>query len=272
MNVSEISPANIINESPVIAAGLIAASAASIILPRVSAKQSIQTASKIIAISVIVILIFMMWFYRHPVDTIRHDTAPGDITSPSYGTVYEILPLTKEIQTDSSFTETHAATSPVQYTHVSIFLSPADVHVQYIPTESRFVKTIYDATGKFELAYEMNKSNENEKAITEILPVPVTINDSAKGTAHAITIPPIFITQIAGFLVRRINTKKFVPGELLNTGQELGMIKFGSRVDIEIPSDFYDLHIVKGQYLYGPKTKIATLKKDLSGDNAPQQQ
>jgi phosphatidylserine decarboxylase len=222
-----ISPINIINESPCIAAG-IALSTISLAVPKIN-----KYAKYTIAIIIIAVLIIIMWFYRHPTHTLPADIKPGDVVSPAYGTVYEILPVEKEGK---------------QYNHISIFLSPLDVHVQYIPIDSTFISTAYDATGKFNLAYEMNKSNDNEKAITIIRPK----HDSGESMQSN----NIYITQIAGYLVRRINTKKFVSGEELKMGQELGMIKFGSRVDIELPDD-YEILVKEGDYLYGPNTIIA---------------
>lgn len=220
-----LSPVNIINESPYIATG-ITASCATLLFVR----KKIRI---ILAVIILIVILFMSWFYRRPINTIKTDLNAGDIISPAFGTVYEILPVEKD---------------GIQYTHISIFLSPADVHVQYIPMNCTFVETKYDATGKFNLAYEMNKSNENEKSITTLAP-------SVQGNL-------IYVTQIAGYLVRRINTKLFKPGEELKAGQELGMIKFGSRVDIEIPTDEYEILVKEGQYLYGPDTKLAKLKEN----------
>lgn len=225
-----LSPLNVVNESPYIAAG-ITLSTIPLIIPRVGGRIK-----KALAIIIVVVMMFMVWFYRHPIHSPRNDIKPGDIVSPAYGTVYEILPVEK---------------NGVQYNHISIFLSPADVHVQYIPVDSTFVSTTYDATGKFHLAYEMNKSNDNEKAITVITP-----HTNASPTSAASS--DIYITQIAGYLVRRINTKKFTEGQKLKMGQELGMIKFGSRVDVELPST-YKILVKEGQYLYGPNTTLATV-------------
>jgi phosphatidylserine decarboxylase len=213
MNVS-YSPKNIIDESPYISAG-IAVATLSLVLLR-------KRTRFILATILVIVMLLMIWFYRRPLDTIRDDNV---VVSPAYGTIYEILPVMK---------------NGIQYTHISIFLSPSDVHVQYIPLASTFVETLYDATGKFNLAYEMNKSNDNEKAVT-------TISDGKNN---------IYITQIAGFLVRRINTKPFKKGEGLKSGQELGMIKFGSRVDIELPEN-YNILVKEGQYVKGPETVIA---------------
>lgn len=232
------SPLNIAEESPVISSIIVGATLCTGAYGLYSHVTSgfVSKYALIIAIIIIVVMIFMSYFYRKPLNTIRNDTDGKNsnlITSPAYGTVYEILPVVKNDH---------------QYTHISIFLSPADVHFQYFPTNATFVKTTYDATGKFSLAYEMNKSNENEKSITEIK----TKNGDS-----------IFITQIAGFLVRRINTKKFKEGADIKAGQELGMIKFGSRVDVEIPSE-YKILIKEGEYLYGPETIIARIEDSMN--------
>lgn len=208
---------NISDESPHISTGIQVAAIFLVLL-----KKRVRL---ILASIIITVMLLMIWFYRRPLNTIRDDIEINTVVSPAYGTIYRILPVMK---------------NGIQYTHISIFLSPTDIHVQYIPLTSTFVETIYDATGKFNLAYEMNKSDDNEKAIT-------AISDGKNN---------IYVTQIAGFLVRRINTKQFKKGEKLKPGQELGMIKFGSRVDIELPEE-YNILVKEGQYVRGPETIIA---------------
>jgi phosphatidylserine decarboxylase len=95
-------------------------------------------------------------------------------------------------------------------------------------------------TGKFELAYELNKSNENEKCIHVI------------NNKHG----DFVVYQIAGFLVRRISYYDTLNKEY-NSGEKLGLIHFGSRVDLIIPkADVFKLNVKEGDYVSGSESMI----------------
>jgi phosphatidylserine decarboxylase len=100
---------------------------------------------------------------------------------------------------------------------------------------------IYDNTGKFNLAYDLNKSKYNEKVITTLHNS--FINDD------------IEIYQIAGFFVRRIENEKY-DNKFIIIGSKLGMIRFGSRVDLVLPSKGLRLDVKENDYVNGPYTKI----------------
>jgi phosphatidylserine decarboxylase len=124
--------------------------------------------------------------------------------------------------------------------YISIFLSPIDIHYQFFPVSGKVKDIKYDATGKFELAYELNKSNNNEKCIHVI------------NNRHG----DFILYQIAGFLVRRISHYDKV-GEAYNSGEKLGLIHFGSRVDIIIPkADVFRLYVKEGDYMSGSESLI----------------
>jgi phosphatidylserine decarboxylase len=154
-----------------------------------------------ITILLIVILIFLLYFYRdYPIDTMAYK--PYIIISPAYGKITDII-------------ETKNGT-----TIISIFLSPLDVHTQVYPISGIIIYKYYDNTGKFDLVVKRSKCRENEKMIQKIRS---SYNNKI-----------ITVTQIAGFLPRRISTNGYV-GKKVRAGEYLGIIKFGSRVDLEIP-------------------------------------
>lgn len=68
------------------------------------------------------------------------------------------------------------------------------------------------------------------------------------------------VTQIAGTIARRIVTYSGV-NDTIEQGQRIGMIRFGSRVDVTIPHDF-DITVCKGERVLAGKTVIATIKND----------
>jgi phosphatidylserine decarboxylase len=102
---------------------------------------------------------------------------------------------------------------------ISIFLSPFDIHTQVYPANGTLLHSYYDETGVFNIVTDADKSKFNEKAIHFMLLPDDTV---------------IKFTQIAGFLPRRI-VYKGKPGDKVSAGHHMGMIKFGSRVDILFP-------------------------------------
>jgi phosphatidylserine decarboxylase len=177
----------------------------------------------------IIFILFIIYFHRHPkiiIPSIDNYT----ILSPAYGTI-------KKIENKDN------------YTHVIIFLSPLDVHVQYYPIRGKVINQEHDMNGKFHLAFQLNKSDQNEKVITTIKPT-ININN-------------IIIQQIAGFVARRISTtiKNLQNNGIdIEPGNKLGMIHLGSRVDLILPSNNLQLLVKENQYVNGPYTQIGYYK------------
>jgi phosphatidylserine decarboxylase len=171
---------------------------------------------------IIICFLFTSYFYREEPLLLRvsnNDT----LYAPSYGTLKQIIYNDKK---NTLF--------------LAFFLSPLDIHYQYIPINGLFLNTIYDATGKYNLAFQLNKSNDNEKAIHYIK------------TQHGI----ITIYQICGFLTRRIRYD-IKPNQSVISGQRLGIIKLGSRVDIIIPNArSFMLKVKLDESVYGSNSKI----------------
>jgi phosphatidylserine decarboxylase len=153
----------------------------------------------ILAIFATIVLLCMIIFYRY----YPHEKRYSDdfIVCPCDGTV------------TSSFTMEDG-----EHGFISIFLSPLDIHTQMYPANGVVVERVYDQTGKFAIVVNEGKSRDNEKKIHTI------------ATKHGL----VTLTQIAGFLPRRISSSDIVP-ENVKAGEYLGMIKFGSRVDIKFP-------------------------------------
>ena len=121
---------------------------------------------------------------------------------------------------------------------VSIFLSPLDVHVQWMPVAGTVKKVAYKE-GEFAMAFLPKSSEKNER------------NDVVMETEQGKT---ILVRQIAGTIARRICcwTKE---GEHVDRGEKFGMIRFGSRVDVFLPKEVL-LSIGVGQKVYGGKTVL----------------
>jgi phosphatidylserine decarboxylase len=125
---------------------------------------------------------------------------------------------------------------------ISIFMSIYDVHVNFFPFNG--IVTYYKYhPGKFLLAFKPKSSSDNEHNT-------IIIKDS-KGRE-------IMVRQIAGFVARRI-VCDLQSGEEAVVGEELGMIRFGSRVDVFLPLDA-DIAVKIGDKTIGKETVLARLK------------
>ena len=121
---------------------------------------------------------------------------------------------------------------------VSIFLSVFNVHIQRLPVSGQITKIDY-IEGKFINATLDKASEENER-------LRLTLKSGSN---------VIYITQIAGLIARRIICY-LKTNERVNQGERYGIIKFGSRVDIEFPNS-YNLMVSIGQQCIGGETIIA---------------
>jgi phosphatidylserine decarboxylase len=124
---------------------------------------------------------------------------------------------------------------------VSIFMSPINVHVNRSPVTGE-IKRVEHRSGKFVSAFKPEASRINEQ--TEV----------ALATKHG----TVTMKQIAGFLARRIVFHP-KPGDRLSAGARVGMIRFGSRVDIHIPGTV-ELKIKVGDRVTAGETIIGEFK------------
>ena len=169
----------------------------------------------------LILLIFTFYFFRDPerVVPIGNDI----LVSPADGLITNIT----EIKEGKKL-----------YTKVSIFLSIFNVHIQRLPISGEVTKVDY-IEGKFINATLDKASDENER-------LKLTIKNGNN---------LIYVTQIAGLIARRI-VNYVKPNENINQGERYGIIKFGSRVDIEFPNNF-KLLVNEGQQCIGGETIIA---------------
>ena len=169
----------------------------------------------------LILLIFTFYFFRDP----ERVVPIGDdiLVSPADGLITNI-------------TETKEGKKT--YIKVSIFLSIFNVHIQRLPISGEVTKVDY-IEGKFINATLDKASDENER-------LKITIKNGNN---------IIYVTQIAGLIARRI-VNYVKPNENINQGERYGIIKFGSRVDIEFPNSF-KLLVNEGQQCIGGETIIA---------------
>jgi len=149
------------------------------------------------AIVPILLAFFFLWFFRDPERTIPQD--PGAVVSPGDGKVTDVSTVTLGDE---------------KQTRISIFLSVFNVHVNRSPVTG-VIRDVRYQRGQFLNAMNKVSADQNEQNI-------VTMDADGQ---------KIVFKQIAGLLARRI---VFYPkiGDRLERGQRVGLIKFGSRVDL----------------------------------------
>ena len=128
---------------------------------------------------------------------------------------------------------------PGDWRQVSIFLSPVDVHMNRSPYGGRVTRTEY-RPGRFFAAFTNAAAAENER--TEIW-----LAAEAERT--------VVFRQVVGVLARRI-VLRVSPGDQLSTGQRIGLMKFGSRMDVFVPRDC-TVVVDRGARVRGGETVIA---------------
>jgi phosphatidylserine decarboxylase len=190
-----------------------------------------------------VLVLGILAFFRDP----QRVTPQGDrfIVAPADGliTLIQKVPPPRELQLDDGSGTRGLGAEPV--TRVSIFMSVFDVHINRAPIGGSVSRVIY-IPGKFLNADLDKASAENERQHILI--------ERADGTM-------IGFTQIAGLVARRI--VPFVkPGDILAAGQRVGLIRFGSRVDVYLPAGTEPC-VLLGQKTIAGETVLANLGEQL---------
>jgi phosphatidylserine decarboxylase len=173
----------------------------------------------------VLLALFFLWFFRDPERTIP--TGPGEIVSPADGVV-----------TQAEWIETTGGSR----LRISIFMSVFDVHVNRAPVAGT-VKVVEYREGQFLNAMNRVSAVANEQMLVVI---------DAGGCE-------VSYKQIAGLLARRIVCAVKV-GDRVQRGQRVGMIKFGSRVDVLMPADAVP-RVDVGKHVRGGSSILAVLSQ-----------
>jgi phosphatidylserine decarboxylase len=172
----------------------------------------------------IFLALFVLFFFRDP-----ERTPPADqdtIVSPADGRIMEVVEESRDGK-------------PGQ--RISVFLSIFDVHVNRSPVAGRITSIEY-RTGKFYAAMRGRASAENEQNSFYV--------QSERGE--------VVFKQIAGWVARRIVVWK-AAGDSVVRGERVGMIRFGSRMDIWLPEGV-EIAIRPGQHVAGGTSVLARWK------------
>jgi len=178
------------------------------------------------AVTLLLLAAFVAFFFRDP----ERNTPEDDriVISPADGLVVVLKPVDSQ----------NAAAG----TLVSIFLSVFDVHINRSPLAGKITKADYKP-GRFLVASKQRASVENEQTI-------ITVENRYA---------TVIFKQIAGLIARRIVLWKKA-GDEVKLGERVGLIKFGSRVDIILPPQV-SVMVRKGQRVKGGVTIIGKVSE-----------
>jgi phosphatidylserine decarboxylase len=176
------------------------------------------------AIVPVLLSCFFFWFFRDPKRPVPVEA--GLVVSPADGKITEVA----RIQTPGG-----------ERIRLSIFLSVFDVHVNRSPIAGR-VREIRYQKGKYLNALNPDSAEKNEQNI-------VTVQGEEFD---------VIFKQIAGLLARRI-VFRFRVGDFVARGERVGLIKFGSRVDVVLPGHAH-VRVVLGQRVKGGASVLADIQ------------
>ena len=175
-----------------------------------------------------VVTLWMVYFFRDPWRVTP--TRPGLLISPADGIVVSIAAATPPSE---------LAIGDMAVVRIGIFLNVFDVHVTRAPVGGRVAEMRY-TKGRFVNASLDKASEGNERLAIRIAP--------PEG-------PDVAFVLVAGLIARRIVCNLY-DGQQVASGQRIGIIRFGSRVDIYCPPPYVPM-VVTGQRMVGGETVIA---------------
>lgn len=172
------------------------------------------------AIPLLLLAAFCLWFFRDPERAIP--AQPGAIVSPGDGKVTDISAIASNRQ------------------RISIFLNVFNVHVNRSPIAG-VIRDVRYQKGKFLNAMGAHSADENEQNI-------VTVEGEGR---------TVVFKQIAGLIARRIVFTRKI-GDTVARGERIGLIKFGSRVDVVFDNNA-TVQVKLGDHVQGGATVLAVL-------------
>ncbi|GAB4327697.1 MAG: hypothetical protein Kow0037_01450 [Calditrichia bacterium] len=176
-----------------------------------------------------ILMVFNIYFFRDPERKIPQDA--NAILSPADGKVVMITEME-----EPQFFQTRVK-------RISIFLSVFNVHVNRVPVSGEVSYYNYNK-GKFLAAFNDKASLDNEQTA-----IGITRPDGKK----------VMFTQIAGLIARRI-VCELREGDKVEAGQRMGLIRYGSRVDVYFPSDSVDVKVQIGDKVTGGETILGVFR------------
>ena len=170
-------------------------------------------------------------FFRDPDRTPDSRAVPvDDVLSPADGKVMYAGPGQEGVAPEGDWQQ------------VSVFLSAFDVHINRAPYGGR-VSEVVERPGRWLAAYKHESAHLNERS-------DITVEREVDGQVRR-----VHFRQIVGLMARRVVTRVST-GDELTTGQRVGLMKFGSRMDVFVPPEC-DLLVATGERVVAGETVIA---------------
>jgi phosphatidylserine decarboxylase len=185
--------------------------------PAVVAAAAAATGAPLVTLAAILLALAMGSFFRDPRRSV--DAAPNAVLAPADGRILDVQSNDRELE-------------------ITIFLAIWNVHVTRSPVSGQLL-TCERFSGGYEAAYKPSASNNARCAVSI---------DSPFG--------PIVVTMISGAVARRIHTW-VGPGDRLERGQRIGLIRFGSRTEIVLPPGS-EPRVSIGEHVRAGETIIAS--------------
>lgn len=185
--------------------------------------------SAILGAALLALAAFFTFFFRDPERTLPTTITDDQVLAPADGRVL----VAGDVIPDGA--------PPGSWKQISIFLSPMDVHVNRVPISGR-VTRVTVTPGRFLPAYRHDAGSVNERS-------EIWIDHRGQ---------PIVTRQIVGMLARRV-VCRLTGGDDVRAGQRLGIMKFGSRMDVFVPNDA-TVTVKVGEMVRGGETVIAVLR------------
>jgi phosphatidylserine decarboxylase len=178
------------------------------------------------ALPAVLLAAFFLWFFRDPERVIPREA--GALVSPADGKVTDVSPVISNGESRL---------------RISIFLNVFNVHVNRAPT-SGIIREVRYQRGKFINAMNAASAEQNEQNV-------VTVEGDGQ---------TVVFKQIAGLLARRIVFNRKV-GDRVERGERVGLIKFGSRVDVLLDASAA-LEVKVGDHVKGGSSVLAYLRAE----------
>jgi len=184
--------------------------------PAVVAAAAAATGAPLVTLVAILFAVAMGSFFRDPQRSA--DAAPDAVLAPADGRILDVQSNNREVE-------------------ITIFLAIWNVHVTRSPVTGQ-LRTCERFSGGYEAAYKPSATNNARCAVSI---------DSHSG--------PVLVTMISGAVARRIHTW-VGPGDRLERGQRIGLIRFGSRTEIVLPAGS-EPRVSIGEHVRAGETIIA---------------
>ncbi len=188
------------------------------------------TAGVLFSIISVVLLMLVIQFFRYPSREISAEEKL--VLAPADGTICLIEECVEKEYLKAAVLK------------VSIFMSPLNVHINWVPVSGK-VTYLRHKKGEFYAAFRHKSADENERFCTAI-----QLSDGRE----------ILTNQVAGAVARRI-LNYLKPGQHVTQNMEMGFIRFGSRVDLYLPTDT-KIYVKLGDKVKGTQTVIGELSSE----------